>query len=105
MLVTRNLNEEFRNARRAEAMRVLSETVTAGTPYTYLAPGLANGPRIVNAPKPVRVGQGIANVGQSSMDSSYLTGVEKRAIMKYAGRIQFTEPEMMGPLCRNSGLC
>jgi len=32
------------------------------------------------------------------MDSSYLTKVEKRAIMKYAGRIQYTEPEMMGPL-------
>jgi len=40
----------------------------------------------------------MANLGQSSMDAGYLTNVEKRAIMRYAGRIQYTEPEMMGPL-------
>jgi len=79
-------------------MKVLSETATAGTPYSYLAPGLTGEPKVGNFPRPRRIGQGMANVGQNSMETGYLTGVEKRAIMRYAGRIQYTEPEMMGPL-------
>jgi hypothetical protein len=44
------------------------------------------------------VGQGIVNLGNNAADSSYLTNVEKRAITRYAGRIQYSEPEMIGPL-------
>jgi len=98
MLITRNLDREFKNARAIEAMSILRDAAASSGPYSYLAPDLTRTPTIGNLPMPKRIGRGIAEVGRSSVETSYLTGVEKRAIMRYAGRIQYTEPEMMGPL-------
>lgn len=97
MMITQNLNAEFRAARGAAALNELRQGAAAAGPYSYLAPDLVRQPNVGNYPMPRRLSH-VATAGQSSTDYSYLTGVEKRAIMKYAGRIQYTEPEMMGPL-------
>ena len=90
MLITQHLGSEFSAARNASA--------SEGSPYSYLPPNQVKQPVIGNFPLPRRLGRGIGNVGNNSAESSYLTNVEKRAISRYAGRIQYTEPEMMGPL-------
>ena len=97
MLITRNLSAEFRRAQAAERLQVLGELATEGTPYSYLPPGYTRTPQIGGVPSPRRVGF-IANAGGNSVDSNYMTSAEKRAITRYAGRITYTEPEMMGPL-------
>ena len=98
MLITRDLNTEFRRTtRQSEALGVLRTAAKEAGPYSYLAPSLVREPTIIQGIQPVRVGRGIASVGSNSRDSSYLSGVEKRAIMKSAGSIVYTEPEMMGP--------
>lgn len=97
MLISQNINAEFRAARSASDLASLRQGAASSGPYSYLTPNLVRQPPVGSYPAPRRVGP-IAATGQSSIDSSYLTGVEKRAIMKYAGRIQFTEPDMMGPL-------
>jgi len=101
MLITRDLDHEFRqSAKQSEALGMLRTSAREVGPYTYLAPDYVRSPKIVQGMQPVRVGNGIANAGSNSTDSSYLSGVEKRAIMKYAGSIMYTEPEMMGPLVK-----
>ena len=95
MLITRDLDQEFRQAnRQSEALGMLRSAARESGPYSYLSPDLVREPRTVQGPSPVRVGHGIANVGSNSRDSSYLTGVEKRAIMKSASSIVYTEPEI-----------
>lgn len=97
MMISQNLNSEFRAARSAASLDTLRQGAAAAGPYSYLAPDLVRQPSVGNYPMPRRLSHTVT-AGQSSKDYSYLTGVEKRAIMKYAGRIQYTEPEMMGPL-------
>ena len=97
MLITRDLNFEFQRARRQRAtLGMLREAAAeqGSIPYSYLTPGLVGEPKVGGYPMPVRVGGGIARVGQNSIDSGRLTEVEKRSIMRYAGRIQYTEPEI-----------
>ena len=99
MLITQDLRTEFQRARTQErGLGALRKAAREDGPYSYLAPNLVREPTVVQGPAPVRVGHGIANMGQSSRDTSYLTGVEKRAIMKSSSTILYTEPEMMGPL-------
>ena len=95
MLITRDLDKEFRQANnQAEGLSQLRSAAREAGPYSYLSPDLVREPRTVQGPMPVRVGHGIANIGSNSRDSSYLTGVEKRAIAKSASSIVYTDPEI-----------
>ena len=91
-LVTQNLNQEFHRARNQEA--VLGSLQNAAGQYSYLTPNHVREPATVAGPRSVRVGHGIANLGSHSMDSSYLSTVEKRAISRSASSITYAEPEI-----------
>ena len=97
-IIVRNLEEEFRKSRRFHQIKTAaSQEGSGGVNYSYLAPGLFREPPTVDAPYSRRVGV-VSGIGSRSVESDNLTNVEKRAIMKSASHILYTDPEMYGPL-------
>jgi len=97
LLITRNLESEFRQGQSLNVLRqAAANEGSGGTRYSYLTPDLVREPRMIETPLSRRVGA-VVGAGTRAIDSDNLTNVEKRAITKSANSIMYSDPEMYGP--------